>query len=250
MFTKGDINKIHDLLLYTADMAENIAKSNLEVFYKSDGSPVTNADIEISKYIMHYLKVITPTIPIISEESEIPESFGNVFWLVDPIDGTKSYINGVPLYTINIGLIVDGVPKYGFIINPSTGHLYYTSESGALEIVCNGEQIEPLSNSGDLKALLSTYDGEKAQQLLSKYNITLYEVIPGAIKFCLMASGHADLYPRYGETMEWDTAAGHALIRSSGGEVFDIDGGILQYGKPRLLNKGFVAYSERLMSKR
>jgi 3'(2'), 5'-bisphosphate nucleotidase len=245
--TRTEILQIRGLLRSSAEIAEDIARSDLKVLEKSDGSPVTNADIEISKYILQHLQTITPNIPIISEEEESPDDFGNNFWLVDPIDGTKSYINGVPLYTINLGLIVEGIPKYGFVINPSTGHLYSTSESCELEITCNGESIEIQKNSGPLKALLSTYDGKKATELLERHNIKLYEVIPGALKFCLLAAGHADLYPRFGETMEWDTAAGHALIKASGGEIFDLNGKVLQYGKPDLLNEGFVAYSQRLI---
>ena len=247
MLSKNDIEKIKEIILASSEIATHIAKSGIEVSYKSDGSPVTNGDIEVSKYIMEHLKDVIPGMPIISEEEEIPENFGRSFWLVDPIDGTRSYIKGEPLYTVNIGLILDGIPVFGFIKNPATGHLYYTSETGEMMIECQGEKVFCNTDPRDLKAVISTHASGSIQEIIQQHDITSYEVIPGAIKFCIIASGDADLYPRHGNTMEWDTAAGHALIRAVGGEIFDLEGGVLQYGKPQLLNNGFIAYSKRLL---
>ena len=247
MLSKSDINKIKEIILSASEIASRIAKSGIEVSYKSDGSPVTNGDIEVSRYIMQHLNKILPDVAIISEEEEIPSHNGKTFWLVDPIDGTKSYIKGDPLYTINIGLVIDGVPIFGFIKNPATGHLYFTSETGEMMIECQGTQVLCNRNPGDPKALLSTHASSAVKDIILQHDITSYEIIPGAIKFCIIASGDADIYPRHGETMEWDTAAGHALIRAAGGDIFGLDGNMLQYGKPAFLNKGFIAYSKRLV---
>jgi len=247
MLSKSDIQRIKEIILDASSIATRIAKSGIEVTYKNDGSPVTNGDIEVSKFIMQHLDKILPDVPIISEEEEIPLNFGRTFWLVDPIDGTRSYIKGEPLYTINIGLIIDGIPVFGFVKNPATGHLYYTSETGEMMIECQGEQVFCNTDHRDLKAVISSHASSNIKEIIEKHDITSYEVIPGAIKFCIIASGDADLYPRHGHTMEWDTAAGHALIRAAGGEIFDLEGGVLQYGKPNLLNEGFIAYSKRLL---
>jgi 3'(2'), 5'-bisphosphate nucleotidase len=247
MLSKNDIDKIKEIILEASDIATSIIVSGVEVTYKSDGSPVTNGDIEVSKYIMKHLRDVIPGMPIISEEEEIPENFGRNFWLVDPIDGTRSYIKGEPLYTVNIGLILDGVPVFGFVKNPATGHLYYTSETGEMIIECQGEQVPCNMDPRDLKAVISTHASSSIKEIIQQHDIISYEIIPGAIKFCIIASGDADLYPRHGNTMEWDTAAGHALIRAVGGEIFNLEGGVLQYGKPQLLNNGFIAYSKRLL---
>lgn len=249
MLSKSDINKIKEIIFSASDIASRLAKSGVEISYKSDGSPVTNGDIEVSRYIMQHLDKILPDVPIISEEEELPVRIENTFWLVDPIDGTKSYINGDPLYTVNIGLIVDGMPIFGFIKNPATGYLYFTSESGEMMIECQGAQVLCNQDPGDLKALLSTHASSAVKDIILQHDITSYEIIPGAIKFCIIASGDADIYPRHGETMEWDTAAGHALIRATGGDIFGLDGNVLRYGKPNFLNKGFIAYSKRLIPK-
>ncbi len=246
MLSKNDINRIKEIILGASDIATDIVNSGIEVTIKSDGSPVTNGDIAVSKYIMEHLSALSD-LPIISEEEEIPLDFGRSFWLVDPIDGTRSYIKGEPLYTVNIGLILDGIPVFGFVKNPATGHLYYTSETGEMIIECQGEQVFCNSDARDLKAVISTHASSSIKDIMAQHDITSYEVIPGAIKFCIIASGDADLYPRHGNTMEWDTAAGHALIRAVGGEIFDLEGNVLQYGKPELLNKGFIAYSKRLL---
>jgi 3'(2'), 5'-bisphosphate nucleotidase len=249
MLSKNDISRIKEIILGASDIATDIANSGIEVTIKSDGSPVTNGDIAVSKYIMEHLGALSD-LPIISEEAEIPSDFGRSFWLVDPIDGTKSYIKGEPLYTINIGLILDGIPAFGFVKNPATGHLYYTSETGAMLIEHQGSPVFCRTDMRDLKAVISTYASSSIKDVMAKHDIASYEVIPGAIKFCIIASGDADLYPRHGNTMEWDTAAGHALIRAVGGEILNLEGTILQYGKPELLNqKGFIAYSKRLLKK-
>jgi len=250
MLSKNDITKIKEIILGASSIATHISKSGIEISYKSDGSPVTNGDIEVSRFIMQHLDKILPDIPIISEEEEWPIDFGRTFWLIDPIDGTRSYIKGEPLYTINIGLIIEGIPIFGFVKNPATGHLYYTSDTGEIMIECQGEQVFCNTDHRDLKAVISSYVSPDIREIIEKHDITSYEIIPGAIKFCIIASGDADLYPRHGETMEWDTAAGHALIRAAGGEIFDLEGNVLQYGKPRLLNKGFIAYSKRLLDRK
>lgn len=249
MLSYNDILKIKNIMMEAEDIVCSIKKSGIEVSYKKDNSPVTNADIKVSKHIVAKLKHFID-VPVISEEEDFPPFDGKSFWLVDPIDGTKSYIKGEPLYTINLGLIIDGVPIYGFIQNPSTHYLYYTPKPDQMLIEHDGETVEYGNNSSGMKAVVSTNINEPMNQLMKDHAIESYEVIPGTIKFCLLASGEADLWPRPGVTMEWDTAAGHALMKAVGGEVLDFNGNVLQYAKRDFANNGFIAYSKRALDNR
>lgn len=249
MISNQDIEFIKDILYESNSMARFYQKNDLEVYCKSDNSPVTKADIEISKYLENNLANRFANIEIISEEGDNARPETNLFWLIDPIDGTRNYIRGNKLYTINIGLIDNNKATYGFITIPESDRIYYTKNPNKLLIEEKEKQIELCDYGEELKGILS-YEAHKkgeALEVLRKHNIANYQFMPCSAKFCLIASGEADLYPRYGETMEWDTAAGSALISASGGKTISIDtGDELSYKKPNLVNGGFLAYSKRL----
>lgn len=247
MLLKSDILEIKNIILEASEIIEKIATEGIEITIKTDGSPVTNADIAASRHIYQKIQKIYSDIAVISEEEEIPNSYGDTFWLIDPLDGTKSFIKSEPIYTINIGLVIKNQPIFGFVTNPATGDLYFTNEKREMVVEYTNADLS-LTKQHDFKALISSYPSEDIKNLFKSYNISDYEIIPGAIKFCIIATGGADLYPRSGETMEWDTAAGHALIKSSGGEIYDLNGKILEYGKFAFINKGFITYSKRLLS--
>ncbi len=248
MLSESDIKKIKSFLYEANSMALWHLKSGLEILYKNDHSPVTNADIAISKYLTESLSNIIPGVPVISEEGD-EEQVGDLFWLVDPIDGTKGYIKGKDLYTVNIGLISHAKPIYGFVSQPSSNMLYYTAAPDLLKIEHDGSEYPPSEITSDLKAVISHDSGKDTKEIMEKHGISSYEILSCSIKFCLVASGDADLYPRFGRTMEWDTAAGHALINAAGGKLCDLEGNILTYGKEGLVNEGFIAYSKRLSNK-
>lgn len=244
-----DIKHIKDLLYEANSIAKFYQKGDLEVYAKPDNSPVTKADIEISKYLERGLSDKFSSIETISEEGDqkFPET--DLFWLIDPIDGTRNYIKGNKLYTINIGLIDKNKATYGFITIPESDRIYFTPDPKNFVVEESGEKIEFKFSDEEFKGILS-YEAKRRSQsieVLKKYNITNYQFMPCSAKFCLVATGEADLYPRYGPTMEWDTAAGSAIINASGGKILRIDESEeLMYKKPQLLNQGFLACSKRL----
>lgn len=230
---------------------------NLEsVEYKSDNSPLTAADLEIDRLIHDRLKAEFPEIAIITEEQaqthkSLPKD--QPFFLVDPIDGTKEFINKRDEFTVNIGLIENGKPVLGAVAVPAKSTLYlgsngdgatlyhYNMESGDLGPASNLGPGEP-DNDG-LKVVASrSHLCENTQKFIDANNVKTLVNAGSSLKFCLLACGDADLYPRFGPTMEWDTAAGHAVLAAVGGQVDDQHGKPLEYGKSDLRNGVFIAY--------
>lgn len=239
---------IKRLIIEAGMVAHKHQNHDIEIEIKPDNSPVTNVDKLVSQIIVDGLKKLTPEIMIISEEEEIPVSGDYTFWLVDPIDGTKSYIRGEDTYTVNIGLIENGIAIHGFIYRPSSKLLHYTDADGRLKIEQEGKDITSdviRSNKHIITAAVSSKAlNSLTKAFIEQNNITEIVHIPSSIKLSMVADDSVDIYPRFGETMEWDIAAGHALIRASGGEVFDLETNeTIKYNKPRFLNKGFIACS-------
>jgi 3'(2'), 5'-bisphosphate nucleotidase len=216
---------------------------------KSDASPVTDADERAEALILRELSALTPEIPIVSEEAAeaglVPEA-GSRFWLVDPLDGTKEFISRNGEFTTNIALIDQGRPVLGVVLVPAQDRLFggaggvgafVEDESGRRSIACRtppaaGLTIVSSRSHGDAAALDAFLDGRPVAAAVTAGS---------SLKFCLVASGEADLYPRLGRTMEWDTAAGHAVLDAAGGRVSDVSGTELGYGKPGFENPHFVA---------
>jgi 3'(2'), 5'-bisphosphate nucleotidase len=215
---------------------------------KADASPVTEADVRAETLILDALRKLTPQIPVIAEESV---SAGNVpaigarFWLVDPLDGTKEFISRNGEFTVNIALVEEGTPTLGVVLAPALGRLYAGSgteafvedASGRRPIHCRAVPAEGLTvvasrSHGDAAALDAFLGGRKVASLANAGS---------SLKLCLVAAGEADLYPRLGRTMEWDIAAGHAVLLAAGGSVTDLQHAPLRYGKPGFDNPHFVA---------
>lgn len=215
---------------------------------KCDASPVTEADRAAERIILDALARAAPDVPIIAEEEvaagRIP-THGDTYFLVDPLDGTKEFVRGGDDYTVNIGLIVGGTPRLGVVLAPETGRLH----SG---IVGEGAWLDDASG----RVPIRTRDrGTELVAVASKSHFTqntsdyLGALCPGcghvsigsSLKFCIVAEGRADIYPRLSPTSEWDTAAGHAVLLAAGGRVDGPDGKPLAYGKTAFLNRAFVA---------
>jgi 3'(2'), 5'-bisphosphate nucleotidase len=215
-------------------------RSGLTVDVKTDDSPVTEADRRGEALILERLKEAFPDVPVIAEEassaSGVPLSIARRFFLVDPLDGTKAFVRGEAHFTVNIGLIEDGVPVAGAVAAPAEGVVWFTTPEGALKRQVGGEggqrvHVRP-RNDADVLALTShTLKPEQYEKLQAEYGITRRQPMDSSVKLCVIAEGGADIYPRHGATMEWDIAAGHAVLAAAGGNLTTIEGAPFVYGK-------------------
>lgn len=243
------IKQVINTALKAGDLIMEFYNKPLSIEIKSDNSPVTIADIEANNFIVQALNNINPNIAIISEEDETPISINDAtFWLVDPIDGTKSFINKAGQFTVNIALIHNKFPVFGVIYAPLTQTLYFNENNIAYKQFKNSlTSIKVNNNHNEVIAIISTH--HRTRQISSYLNnLKLKSVITASssIKFCLLAEGKADIYPNFGKTMEWDTAAGHAILNAAGGSVKTHDNKPFIYGKENFVNNLFIAYGKNL----
>lgn len=209
---------------------------------KGDGSPVTEADERAEAIILAALAEIAPDIPVVAEESVaagvVPE-IGNRFWLVDPLDGTREFIGGKLDFTVNIGLVENRIPVLGLVYVPATGILYIGDNNGARVTQVRDGEVGAWQNirvaAPDPKALRvlasRSHMSEETKAFIDRFTVAELVSAGSSLKFCRLAAGEADLYPRMGRTMEWDTAAADAVLRAAGGRVMTLDGRDLLYGK-------------------
>ena len=226
-------------------------RSGLAVQTKADLSPVTLADQQAEVLILARLASAFPDIPVVSEEYAgefgAPEAIGDRFFLVDPIDGTKAFVRGDEHFTVNIGLVENGVATAGAVGAPALGQIWHTTSTGAVRRSSRG-QTTPVRvrawSAQDAVALVShTMKPETRAALAAQYGFATTRPVDSSIKLCLIAEGQADIYPRHGPTMEWDIAAAHAVLEAAGGRVATPDGEPFLYGKADqgFLNGWFVA---------
>ncbi len=215
-------------------------RTGLNVDTKSDDSPVTEADRRGEVLILERLKAEFPDIPVIAEEassaSGVPLSIGRRFFLVDPLDGTKAFVRGEAHFTVNIGLIEDGLPVAGAVAAPASGEVWFTAPAGALKRQIGETGGRPIGvrprDDTDVLALTShTLKPEQYEKLQAQYGITRRQPMDSSVKLCVIAEGGADIYPRHGTTMEWDIAAGHAVLAAAGGRLTTVEGAPFLYGK-------------------
>lgn len=221
---------------------------------KLDGSPVTEADRRAEAIILRHLSAI-PDVPVLAEEEasagRIP-AIGERFFLVDPLDGTRGFVERNGEFTVNIAFIEQGSPMAGVIYVPDTRALYYGERGSGAYRQLQGGPAEEISTrsppAAGLTVLASRTTAEKTRGKLSHLNIAGFEPSSSSLKFCILAEGGADVYPRYGPTMEWDTGAGQAILEAAGGRVMalrdDTEAGPLRYGKASsgFENPNFIAW--------
>jgi 3'(2'), 5'-bisphosphate nucleotidase len=219
---------------------------------KADGSPVTAADHAAEAVIVAGLAALDPGCPVVSEElaetGETPDVAARAFWCVDPLDGTKEFIARTDEFVVCIARIEGGVPVLGVLYAPALDVTYAAAGPGtAIKIERTGERrpIVVRAVPADGAVVLdsrSHRDGAELDRWLAEHHrVRERQVCGSALKFGLVAEGAADIYARFGNTSEWDTAAGHAVLEGAGGSVLDFGGARLRYGKPKFLNHGFVA---------
>jgi 3'(2'), 5'-bisphosphate nucleotidase len=251
-------------LIYTAQRAGGaimaVYATGFAVRDKADASPVTQADEAAEKIILEDLAGIAPGVPVVAEESVAgghAPAVADRYFLVDPLDGTKEFISHRDEFTVNIALIENGEPVLGVVLAPARRELFWgdvrAGRAGHMDADPDGTM--PLMGAA-IRARLPPADGlvavasrshrsPETDAFLANYPVAQFRSIGSSLKFCLVAAGQADIYPRLGPTMEWDTAAGHAVLAAAGGSVTTLDGAPFRYGKPEFKNGNFVAWGRR-----
>jgi 3'(2'),5'-bisphosphate nucleotidase len=246
-----------------AEMA--IYRQDFAVTEKADGSPVTVADKAAEAIILEELRRLAPDIPVVAEEAasagSIPET-GDRFFLVDPLDGTKEFVRKGGDFTVNIALIEHGQPVFGLVYAPATEQLFVTlgrdvavlaamAVDGPRPDLAGGEGSRLRTRQPDSDGLAvvasKSHMNDETRRYIDGIKVKALRNAGSSLKFCLLAKAEADVYPRFGPTMEWDTAAGHAVLSAAGGTVTRVDGSPFRYGKRQdgYLNPYFIAWGQR-----
>ena len=225
---------------------------------KADNSPVTQADLDADQCIRAELLRTLPLVPVVSEEAAESHSAceGERFILVDPLDGTREFVDGRDEFTVNIALIENGVPIVGAVYAPALGRLFVAGEAAWRTEIASEAAVPALSAMQPIAAQAVPKHGWRAvtsrshldpqtKSWLDRHAIGEFCAAGSSLKFCAVAEGAADVYPRLSPTMEWDTAAGHAILLAAGGAVVGLDGASLTYGKPGFRNADFIAWGRR-----
>jgi|AntDeeMinimDraft_6_1070357.scaffolds.fasta_scaffold01794_4 3'(2'), 5'-bisphosphate nucleotidase len=241
---------VPELLEIAARAGEDIMRfyhHGYEVTQKADDSPLTEADMASHHRIMEGLKSLDVQFPILSEEAEVAweeRRTWDAFWLVDPIDGTKDFINQTGEFTVNIALIEDGVPVLGVVTVPALGLEYWgTATSGAFRRRGREEERLRVMDPPEEKRVVASKNhmNEETERFIEGLGPHRLVQAGSSLKFCRIAEGEADIYPRIGPTCEWDTGAAQAVLEAAGGRVLTFEGKPLRYGKEDVHNPHFVA---------
>jgi 3'(2'), 5'-bisphosphate nucleotidase len=248
--TPALLDAVAALVREANELVLSIYQSAFAVNAKADASPVTEADVRAEALITAGLQRLAPDIPLVAEEAVaaagcIPDC-GERFWLVDPLDGTREFVGRNGEFTVNVALIERGEPVLGVVGIPVQGRVYAGARGqgawveegqGRRAIACRAVPAEGVT----VVASRSHGDDAALQGFLAGRQVAALVHAGSSLKLCRIAEGQADLYPRHGRTMEWDIAAGHAVLSAAGGAVLDLGGQPLRYGKPGLENPHFVA---------
>ena len=236
-----------------SQVALDLRKVGLTKEIKSDNTPVSNGDFEVNKILTSKIQETTPNIPIVSEESVMHKDKINLknFWLIDPIDGTRDYINNRDEFTLNAALILNKKPVIGIITAPAKRRVFYSyGFSNSYELI-NGHElslIDKKKNYKELKAV--TYSNELKQEILEiheKYKITSHQKMKSSLKFCVVAASEFDMYVAEPRACEWDIAAGHAILEHAGGKITDFNGDEIIYGKPEFKNPSLILKNKNIL---
>ena len=259
MNSHKELLKISNIAVEAGKIILDFYNKNVDITFKTDESPLTQADLASNKFITDSIKKMSPNIPILSEEEFVEWDIRKAwkkYWLIDPLDGTKEFIKKNGEFTVNIALIENNRPIIGVIYAPVSNELYFSKKNfGSYKILTN-KKLNTLDNAKKISIKTEKTNQVKiigsrshSNPLLQKWvskNFNQFEILQkgSSLKFCLIAEGSADIYPRFGPTSEWDIAAGHIILEEAGGRLKSIDNEEILYNeKEDILNPNFFAYN-------
>jgi 3'(2'), 5'-bisphosphate nucleotidase len=251
--TKKITLSLIDTFNQASQVSLDLRKAGLTKEIKSDNTPVSNGDIEVNKILTSKINEITPNIVIVSEESSDHKVDNNLrdFWLIDPIDGTRDYINDRDEFTLNAALIINRRPVVGIITAPAKKRVFYSYGLSNSYELTDGQEISLIDKKKDYEELTAvSYSSELKPEILEihkKYKITSHQKMKSSLKFCVVAAGEFDMYVTEPRACEWDIAAGHAILEHAGGKVTDFDDNEVLYGKPEFKNPSLILRNKNII---
>ena len=258
MNSNDKLLKISNISVEAGKIILDFYNENVDITYKADESPLTQADLASNKFITDSIKKISPNIPILSEEEFVEWDIRKKwkkYWLIDPLDGTKEFIKKNGEFTVNIALIEDNRPKLGVIYTPASNELFFSIKNSGSYKILTDKKLNTLNNgkrisinkkiSNKVKIIGSRSHSNPILEKWVNKNFNEFDILQkgSSLKFCLIAEGFADIYPRFGNTSEWDIAAGHIILEEAGGKLKSIENKEILYNeKENILNPDFFAY--------
>ena len=250
---KEIVESLIETFINAGQLSLELREKGLTKKIKSDNTPVSNGDLEVNKLIIEKLKTITPSIPIISEETSDNKSTNNLkdFWLVDPIDGTYDYINNLDEFTINAGLIINKEPVAGLIYAPALKRMFYSFGPNLSFEISNGKtsKLECSKNFNKEKIKFVSYSNKlkpEIENIHKRLGVKEYVRMKSSLKFCVIAAGEYDGYVAEPRACEWDIAAGHAILKHAGGVITDFNNKEIKYGKKDFRNSSLIIKSKNI----
>ena len=258
MYTDDELKKlvleVNNIARGAGDIIRNYFNSDFEVIIKEDHSPVTTADLAANEYIENKLQSLTPTIPILTEESTITayqeRKDWEMLWLVDPLDGTRQFIKNKPDFTVNISLIYRQKSVMGSIYLPIADEIYFASNNSGAFVCKQQAAVTSISAQKNISEVIRVCGNRESHGKSTRHfvgHLAKHDFVSrgSSIKSCLIAEGSADIYPRFGPTWEWDTAAAQCIVEQAGGKLTDTSMKPLIYNKESLLNPSFLAFGDQ-----
>ena len=250
--TKKITLSLIDTFNEASQIALDLRKVGLTKEIKPDNTPVSNGDIEVNKILTNKIQKITPNITIVSEESDNHKLDNDLknFWLIDPIDGTRDYINNRDEFTLNAALILNKKPAIGIITAPAKKRVFYSyGLSHSYELI-DGQEISLIDKKKNYENLTAvSYSNELKPEILEihkRYNIKSHQKMKSSLKFCVIAAGEFDMYVAEPRACEWDIAAGHAILEHAGGKITDFNGNEILYGKAGFKNPSLILKNKNI----
>tara|TARA_B100000787_G_scaffold80043_1_gene59048 strand:+ start:54 stop:824 length:771 start_codon:yes stop_codon:yes gene_type:complete len=251
--TKKITLSLIDTFKNASQIALDLRKAGLTKEIKSDNTPVSNGDIEVNKILTEKIQEITPNIVIVSEESSNNKTSIGLkdFWLIDPIDGTRDYINNRDEFTLNAALILNNKPTIGIITAPAKKRVFYSyGLSNSYELI-NKQEVPLIDKKKDYNGLTAvSYSSELKPEILEihkKYKIISHQKMKSSLKFCVIAAGEFDMYVAEPRACEWDIAAGHAILEHAGGKITDFNDNEILYGKSEFKNSSLILRNKNIL---